>query len=622
MADKDLTIPIKTTADTSGSEAVQTSLKDLDAEVKIIDANQTQSAEHRKQQVAEFAEWQKGLQAQSGGTSMLATDVQLEGELAEKEAARAAAKKTIDAAEAEALAIRIERGQMAARLQAEADLEQVLAAREKIALEEKQSALVIQRAMSRAALPESRFNEAGRMILRDQAALASLVNPATIAAAALVALGAASEAALGPIAKEMDAATAAGSKFAEQNIKTAATLSVLGSPIAAVKDGWSRIFSYISDGAKSAGETVVQFFEYATTKIGDETDLQAMRRMASEAKVARAARDQYEQTVADHAAMTKKLLADQISYQAALDNLARGREQRAGVGADQSAANEIARLLKSNADHDAQILAAINAAQIRSQQATKDLYAKSIARTAEEYAALKKTVADSDAEAKQLADQLATSQRNRAPDLINKVEAAQDSVQKVLEDKLTANAQTLQTQLQAVVDAKGKDASAGTRAALKTVNDLLATGNVTQADATKLQGAATQFYQSVDSNTQSQRTAIQGLITSNQSALDNAKTLSTQLATNTTAVATTTTETRTAIDTHQTATVDSIKSLAPTQADTQAIATAGKDTAKAITDQSNAFLAALTSVTAVCSALTQQVNHQRQVIDNLASRIR
>ena len=48
MADNDITIAIKTTADTVGAQQTTESLKGVESEVKILDSNQKMSLKERK----------------------------------------------------------------------------------------------------------------------------------------------------------------------------------------------------------------------------------------------------------------------------------------------------------------------------------------------------------------------------------------------------------------------------------------------------------------------------------------------------------------------------------------------------------------------------------------------
>lgn len=144
-------------------------------EFEVAGADKAVAEVKKVEKAEESLSLQQQLEARGKGkVSALATEATAQTDLAALEARRAAAKIRNAASEAEALEIRIARGAEAARQQATADLEQVLAAREKILLEGKRSEMVLQNALSRAVLPASRLNEAGRSILKDEVALASL----------------------------------------------------------------------------------------------------------------------------------------------------------------------------------------------------------------------------------------------------------------------------------------------------------------------------------------------------------------------------------------------------------------------------------------------------------------
>lgn len=227
------------------------------------------------------------------------------------------------------------------------------------------------------------------------------------------------------------------------------------------------------------------------------------------------------------------------------------------------------------------------------------------------------------------------------------MEDAQAKAKSGLESKLTANAQALQTELEAIVTEKGSAAQAGTQMALDTVNGLLAKGQVTLEDATKLEGAARQFYQSADSNTTGLRATAQKLLDSDKQALDAYKALNEQITTNSalqqtgasevakvvgesqaaiteniSIAATKSGEVKTAIGVERTNTVQAIQQLAPTPQNTAAIAAAVQEVAKAIAAQGNATISALAALTATVGQLTVRVERHQQQINQLFSRVR
>ena len=627
MSDKDLTLGFVTTADNTGSEQTVEGIKDVEREVTILDSNQKLSIEEQTARREAFALKQKEWAAESSGVTYgMASDY-------EAAAQRAANAAEIEAAAQEAAGVRAEiaaaatasasaekaAAEQAAAIKIEAALAAETAAAEAAAIADQAIAeKKIANAAIRALTPRSRELSAAMSVVNSPEAMAALINPYTATAAAVVSLGVVSHLVFGQIADDMNAGTAAGSKFAEQNKATAITIGALGHPWEAVKAATSNYFGWVGDQYRYLGNEIAQYYD---DTVGDGI-VANMRMQASDAQLTKTRRDDLEKQTTDHHEYTKQRISDEIALQTSIDNLARGREQRAGTDSGKAASNELDRLVQNQALKDAKLIDSINSAQEVVDQAAEDLVNKNIGRSEEELEAIRKRQADGVALIRKLGDQLGLQREQESNELINSQESGQKANNDNLNAKLTANAQALQTQLQAVVDAKGKDASPLTQAALKTVNDLLSNGITTQADAAKLQSAAQQFRQSVDSNSQAQQASIQSLITSNQAAIDNAKKLTTHIAGATTAVEAITKTTLADLQTHQDDTVKSIKSLAPTPADTQAIATAGNATAKAITDQGNAYLEAISNLRGAVELLNQQIKTQKQQIDNLSARIR
>jgi len=161
-------IAFVTTADPAGAAE----------EIRIIDTVKEKAVANNE----EFAAWQSKLKAErAGSTSGLATEVVLESDLAEKEAARGAARLSNEAAMAEAQEIRFTQAKEAAAAQAAADLEQVLAAREKLALDEARTARFLQDKALHVGLLESGIPDAriARTVLMNQTAMEKLGNLAS-----------------------------------------------------------------------------------------------------------------------------------------------------------------------------------------------------------------------------------------------------------------------------------------------------------------------------------------------------------------------------------------------------------------------------------------------------------
>ena len=459
--------------------------------------------------------------------------------------------------------------------------------------------------------------------------VAKLGTRINIVAGVIASLGAISTAVFGKLKGDMEAATDAGSKFEAQNIKTAAAIQLLGDPVGAVKSGWASI-----------GKTVLGWLDKIV--LGDT--VASMEIEANTASVATAKKTAFQKIAADHAAMNQKILAADLKLQEAQNELARSREQRGGVTADQASANEIARIVRKNATENQSIIKAIAEAQRIQNDALADLKNLDISNDAKE--AIRKTYADSKVEIKNLSDELGLKIQTDALSLQNSVEDAQDKAKSGLESKLTANAEALQQELQAIVSEKGGAAQAGTKIALDTVNSLLAKGQVTLDDATKLEGAARTFYQSADSNVGGLRATTQKLIDSDKQALDAYNALNEQItasadtqtkaadvakvagesqkaiAENIGIASTKSGEVKTALDGERTNTVQAIQALTPTPQDTQAIVDSIRTLSEAINKQGNAVIRAISAIVLVVDENARRMSKFEAHVNQIMSRIR
>lgn len=173
------------------------------------------------------------------------------------------------------------------------------------------------------------------------ARLGSRIN---IVAGIIASLGAISTAVFGKLKGDMEAATEQGSKFEAQNIKTSAAIQLLGDPAGTVKSGWAII-----------GESVLGWIDKIV--LGDS--IAKIKIEANTASVASSKKASFEKIAAGHAALNQKILAADLKLQEAQNDLARSREQRGGVTADQSSANEIARIVRKNTTENQIIITAI-----------------------------------------------------------------------------------------------------------------------------------------------------------------------------------------------------------------------------------------------------------------------
>ena len=611
MADNDITIAIKTTADTTGAVQTTESLKGVESEVKILDSNQKMSLDAKRASEAEFTAWQAEQMAKRKGTvSALATETVTAEEAAETAARRAANQATIAAAEQEAAAVRAARAsaekalaEEAAAVKIEVALAKETAAAEAQAIADQAIAeKKILNAAIRAGLPRNRQLSAAMSIANSPAAMAAIINPATLAAGSIVALGVISSKVFGGIEEDMNKATEAGSKFEAENVKMSAAIHLLGSPLETVKTGisgaWDMVttaFSHIGSDAIELGEKIVGTHHMANLKIEADN--------ARDVADWKATNDHKAQI---HEAFTKKIRADELALHAALDNLAKGREQRAGTSSDQVAANDIAREIKKNADENAKIIDAIATA--------KAVEARSIG--ADAIAAGK--------EWRKLTEELTEKQKIDAVNLTNKAQASTNGVNKVLESKLTDNAKELQTSLKEIIDSQGPKASPQTKLALSQIEALLSDDKITADEAGKLEQVM-RLYRQWTAETTDQQKFVVDLMASDKEAVDTAKKLSDEINQSTQNQAEVTKSVQAAGEaqqTHHTETVSAIATLAPTSADKQAVVTAVQDTGKAIADKDNAIIAALTAIQTGIASVTQKIAAQQTQIENLFSRIR
>ena len=195
---------------------------------------------------------QRKLRLAAGGTSGLATLPPEEAAAAEREATRGANRLIIEKAVAEAQANRVAMAQEAARKQAASDLESVIAAREKLALEEKNTAAVLQRILARAAVPRSREATAVLRLSNNTAALGMLGNAAKMFVTGPWGLLVAAVAA-GGVAIEM-----AGKQF--DRLKEAIPTAELGAAAEAIVHPWETAKSMIGAAASGIGSVLDKAF--------------------------------------------------------------------------------------------------------------------------------------------------------------------------------------------------------------------------------------------------------------------------------------------------------------------------------------------------------------------------
>ena len=326
------------------------------AEVKKVTAAEEDLSlqEQRKQRLS------------SGGNFGMATLPPEEAAAAEREARQAAARLANEKAVAEAQAIRVGLAQKAAREQAASDLEAVIAAREKLALEEKNTATVLSRILARAAVPRSREATAVLRLTNNSAALGMLGNVAKAFVTGPWAMLVAGMAA-GGVAIEM-----ASKQF--DRLKEAIPTAELGAVAEAIVHPWETAKTMIGAAAVGIGSVLDKAFlggSYARMKQNVDEAISAQ-------KNAEATKKKYEDMVVTYAKMEASALAVLAATQAqetrfmtqALEDAGKlmkiqgeldaSREKRAGVGDGTSAISAVQRVVAQ--DNNAEEIARLTVA--------------------------------------------------------------------------------------------------------------------------------------------------------------------------------------------------------------------------------------------------------------------
>jgi|GEM_PF-5356871 len=625
-SDTDINIAIKTTADTAGAMQTTESLKGVEKEVKIVDSNRKKSTEELKKDGEDFSAWQASLMAKRKGvTSAMATDIVTAEDAAAAATAKAANAATMAATMEEAAAIRSARASAEKAVAAQAAAIKMEAAAVKEAAAAEAQAIAdeaigkkkLANAALRALTPRNRQLSAAMSVANSPQAMAALTNPYVLATAAVVTLGVVASKTFSGIEVDMNLSTMAGSKFEEQNKKTAAAIHAMASPMQKAKEamisGWDGYLGYFDKLWSGIAKIVFKVYDGGAK----EAEIAAMRHEAAAERVAKKASDKYAEIAKAHAAMTKSILENQQKIQNADDKLAADREKRAGMDAGQVAANEMARFVAKETADDAIMLADL---EILRKAHNAKLFEALHAGTQEERDTLNKEAEAGLREIVKVTTDIATKRQVISREITNKLEASEAEVKANLGEKIMANAKALQEDLRGLVD-NGSTAPA-TQLALNQIDALMDSGKVS---AEQLKTVIAGFGHSMDATTVDQRTLLGDLSKSDEALVAAAKAQDAQIEQSTKNQAQVTEKvqaTAEAQQTHHAETVTSIGTLAPTPADKQAVVTAVQDTGKAIADKDNAVIAALTAIQTGIAGVTQQIQNQQQQIDNLFSRIR
>ena len=262
---KQVEIAFVTTADPAGAEQ----------EIRIIDTVKAKA----KVSNEEFVAWQAKLKAdRMGRSSALATELTMESDLAERAARREAARISNEAAAAEASEIRMaqqaaadekalvkEATARAAR--AKADFEELVAAREKLALEEARGERILKSAALQLGLRETGIPGArvARSVLMNEGALAQLGGLAA-ASGPFIAIAAAAAS----MGVAMHNASKAADELIEETKKLGIDTSELERAAHPIKAVFSDMWSGIKTAADEAGNALTLGASHAAKAAAEE----------------------------------------------------------------------------------------------------------------------------------------------------------------------------------------------------------------------------------------------------------------------------------------------------------------------------------------------------------------
>jgi len=607
-SDTDILIAIKTTADTAGAKQTVEAIKEIEEEDMTLQQQRdarTKGARYAKSQYVDP-------DVEEAAARRVANAATMEATMAEAASVRAARASAEKAAAEQGAAIKIE----AALAKETAAAEAQAVADEAIAQKK------ILNSSIRALTPRNRELSAAMSVVNSPQALVALANPYVLAAAAVVTLGVVADKTFAHISEDMHEATKAGSDFEDKNAEAAIAIEALGSEAGTTWSGIKYMWGGLVDWTKKGADAIISNL----LEIDVASEASEGKRLVAITKRTAAEGDAMAKRNQIIFAANAQVLADELKLQASIDNLAKGRETRNGTGADQIAANEVARQIQKTTQEDAILIEKIRQAQVERDDQLRKLHGTGSAfRSEEDIKAIEEELKRDEENLKKFTHDLGEKQKNDAVNLTNTVEEKQQGIQDALETKLTDNAKDLQEILKGLVDSNGAKSSPLLVQNLAKIDALLADGTVAAGKAQELVKITETFKSLINTTTGAQIKDARDLLASENEAIANAKALDDQVtrsASNQEVVTVAVNATAEAQLAHHAATVESIATLAPTPADKQAVVTAVQDTGKAIADKDNAIIAALTAIQTAVAGVTSQIQNQQQQIDNLFSRIR
>ena len=452
-------------------------------EFQATGADQVVGEIHKVEAAEEGLSLQQQRDLRTKGTSYgTATPAGSAAAQAEQEARQAAARLSIEKAVAEAQENRIAMGREAAAAQSKADVAQLIAAREKLLLEEKNTAEVLKRAAMRAVLPESRLNEAGRMVAKNGEAVTMLGNAAktfiTGPWGVLVAGMAAGAGVIGKVGEQFDRVRQLMPELANQMPVTEAIVhpwEVTKRAVGAACDGIGAALDKVFLGGSYARMKANVDEAVAHKQMAD--DMAASYKKAAEAhkKMADDMRADAVGQLLEIQTQEARLLVQALEGKSQLDksrgSLEASREKRSGTDAGTMAVNAVNRAVSddANAESIARQAVALADANLANLIAKQDANRESGTVDAALNRAVIKARGDADAAAEKYKTLIA----DHDIQLTQAAEEAMGTVATETGGKITAAAQAAAATMQQVADENGGQLAGTAKGAMDRLTAIL-----------------------------------------------------------------------------------------------------------------------------------------------------
>ena len=318
-------------------------------------------------------------------------------------------------------------------------------------------------------------------------------------------------------------------------------------------------------------------------------------------RTAKKASEKYDDIAIAHASMTTRILEDQHKIQNAEDKLASDREKRSGMDSGQVAVNEFSRFVAKASADDAIMVAKLESLyKAHNAKLSEALHAG----TMEERDSLNREAKKGLDEIGRVTAEIAANRKVTSIEITNKMESSEEEVKVHLSDKIMANAESLQKDLQAIVDSKDGAGAPATLQALSQINKLIDGGKVS---ADQLKNVISTFGHSIDATTVDQREFLGALSKSDEALVAAAKASQVSITQNSAKIHETVQATAEAQQTHHVETVAAIGTLAPKASDAQAVVKAVQDVGTAFDAQGAAVISALTALAGKVAAMQSAI---------------